>query len=129
MTEIARGDLAEENACFSATNFRLDCKSAFEEDAEVATECAKYDGTILLVREGEHNTQVIERAINILNKQGCNIIGVLLYDADAWIMKFYYYKPVSVFATKNKAVVKKKAEQTEDIDTDTENIFVRGEHL
>ena len=69
MTEIAKGDLAEEDACFSAPNFRLDSKDAFKENADVAAECAKYDGTILLVRAGEHNAQVVERAINFLEEQ------------------------------------------------------------
>lgn len=116
MTEIARGDLAEADARFSATNFRLDSKEPLEVNADVATECAKYDGTILLVRAGEHNAQVVERAINFLKKQRCNIIGAQLYDADAWILKFYYYKPVSLFSRKGKSEDIIVEEQDAEID-------------
>lgn len=116
MTEIARGDLTEEAARFSAPNFRLDSKDPLEENADIAIECAKYDGTILLVRAGEHNTQVVERAINFLRKQGCNIIGVQLYDADAWILRFYYYKPVSLMNRKEKNADKQLEEQDTDVD-------------
>lgn len=124
MTEIAKGDLAEEDACFSAPNFRLDSKDAFKENADVAAECAKYDGTILLVRAGEHNAQVVERAINFLKKQGCNIIGVQLYDADAWILRFYYYRPVSFLNRKDKAI----EDDTEEQDFDVEDISARREN-
>lgn len=116
MTEIARGDLTEEEARFSAPNFRLDSKDPLEENADIAVECAKYDGTILLVRAGEHNTQVVERAINFLRKQGCNIIGVQLYDADAWILRFYYYKPVSLMNRREKNADKQLEEQDTDVD-------------
>ncbi len=96
LTDIARGDLEESKACFSASNFRMDYKSAFEENVEMVSECAKYDGTILLIRAGEHNTKIVERAINVMQKQGCNIVGALLYDADAWMLNFYYYKPITL---------------------------------
>ncbi len=96
MTAVAIGDLAEADTQFSAPNFRMDQKSAFCEDANVAAECAKYDGTILLVRAGEHNTRMLESTINLFQKQECNIIGVLLYDADYRLLQFYYFTPISL---------------------------------
>ncbi len=96
LTDIARGDLEEGKACFSAPNFRMDYKAAFEEKVEMVSECAKYDGTILLIRAGEHNTKIVERAINVMKKQGCNIVGALLYDADAWMLNLYYYRPITL---------------------------------
>lgn len=96
MTEIACGDLDENKALFSSPSFRLDPKNSFKEDAGVVEECAKYDGTILLVKAGEHNTKIVERAVNFMQKQGCNIIGALLYNADAWILDFYYFTPISI---------------------------------
>lgn len=116
MTDIARGDLEENKACFTAANFRMDPKVSFEEDPNVVTECAKYDGTILLVRAGEHNTKVIERALNFMHKQGCNIVGALLYDADAWILKFYYYTPINIFGRKKPVEVSMTQESEEEVD-------------
>ncbi len=119
MTDIARGDLDERDALFSDPNFRLDCKETFEGNAEAVAECAKYDGTILLVRAGEHNTKVIERALNFMKKQGVNVVGALLYDADAWILNFYYYTPISLFMRKQQSVAAENADLNEETEDST----------
>lgn len=88
---IAMGERKEEDAFFTAEDYTLIKTASINVDAEVVTECATADGVILLVQTGAHNGKLLERAIDLLIKQGCNIVGALLYDGDASLLKMYYF--------------------------------------
>lgn len=118
--QIARGDLEESAQHFSSLSYRLDKKDPISKNALVAEECAGYDGTVLLVRAGEHNFNEVERCINLLLKQGCNIVGILLYDADKWLLDAYYFTPVTPFRKKYK---EEKSRNEEDENTDEKFYF------
>ncbi len=88
---VAMGDLKEEDTFFAAEDYKLIKVGSINENAEVATECAKADGVVLMVPCGAHNGKILERAIDLLIKQDCNIVGALLYDGNASLLKMYYY--------------------------------------
>ncbi len=88
---VAMGDLKEEDTFFAAEDYELIKTGSINENAEVVTECAKADGVVLMVPCGAHNGKILERAIDLLIKQDCNIVGALLYDGNASLLKMYYY--------------------------------------
>lgn len=88
---VAMGDLKEEDTFFAAEDYELIKVGSINENAEVVTECAKADGVVLMVPCGAHNGKILERAIDLLIKQDCNIVGALLYDGNASLLKMYYY--------------------------------------
>lgn len=88
---VAMGELSEDALFYAAEDYELCKVASVNEDAEVVTECAKADGVILLVQCGAHNAKLVERGIDLLMKQGCNIVGALLYDGDSALLKMYYY--------------------------------------
>lgn len=88
---VAMGDLKEEDTFFAAEDYKLIKVGSINENAEVVTECAKADGVVLMVPCGAHNGKILERAIDLLIKQDCNIVGALLYDGNASLLKMYYY--------------------------------------
>ena len=114
---IAMGELQEENAFFTSEQTGLKLLCSINEDADTATECAKADGVIVLVRMGAHNSKLIERALDLLTKQECNVIGALLYDGDASMLKMYYYEPL-LFGRKSSD----RDEEDED-EFETEDMF------
>lgn len=91
---IAMGNLKDEDAFYTSANHSLLRLAPINEDAEVATECAKADGVILLVQMGAHNGKLLERTMDLLVKQDCNVIGALLYDGDPSLLKMYYFDPL-----------------------------------
>ena len=88
---VAMGDLKEEDVFFASEDYELIKVGSINEDAELVTECAKADGVIIMVPCGAHNGKILERAIDLLIKQNCNIVGALLYDGNASLLKMYYY--------------------------------------
>lgn len=91
---IAMGELPKENEFYSSGEYQLFQTASINIDASVVEECAKADGVILLVRMGAHNAKLLERAVDLLIKQNCNIVGALLYDGEPSFLKMYYYDPL-----------------------------------
>lgn len=91
LLQVAMGDLKDEDTFFASENYELRKLGSVNEDAELVAECQKADGVILLVPCGAHNGKLLERAIDLLLKQECSILGALLYDGDASLLKMYYY--------------------------------------
>ena len=97
---IAMGEKKDEEAFFSSSDYVLSKVLSVNEDADVAEECAKADGVILLVQMGAHNGKLLERALDFLVKQQCNIVGALLCDGDPVLLKMYYLEALP-FGGKN----------------------------
>lgn len=64
--------------------------SCVEEAPEHAAALRAADGIVLVVSAGRHDGKQIEKTISFLDKQGCNICGALLWDADETLLKWYY---------------------------------------
>ena len=111
LLSIAMGEMKEGNEFFTSQEYSLCKTESVNINALVAEECAKADGVILMVRMGAHNGKLLERAIDLLTKQGCNILGALLYDGDATLLKMYYYKSL-LFSNKERQEM--ETEEDED---------------
>ena len=53
-----------------------------------------------MVQMGAHNGKLIERALDLLTKQGCRVVGALLYDGDASLLRTYYFQALP-FGSRN----------------------------
>ena len=89
---IAMGSLEDEKAFYTSSDYELIRKASVSEDADVAADCSDADGVIIMVQMGAHNGKLLERALDLLVKQECNVVGALLYDGDASLLKMYYFE-------------------------------------
>ncbi|MBQ3035740.1 MAG: hypothetical protein IJD31_02300 [Lachnospiraceae bacterium] len=88
---IAMGNMKDEDAFFTSPEYEITRVDSVNDDVDVVVECAKAEGVILMVQMGAHNGKLLERAIDVLVKQECNILAALLYDGDPALLKMYYY--------------------------------------
>lgn len=109
---IAMGNMRDEDAFFTSPDYEIMRVESINDDVDVVEECAKAEGVILMVQMGAHNGKLLERAIDVLVKQGCNILGALLYDGDPSLLKMYYYDALPFGSRGDK--------QDDDEDTDTD---------
>lgn len=109
---IAMGNMRDEDAFFTSPDYEIMRVESINDDVDVVEECAKAEGVILMVQMGAHNGKLLERAIDVLVKQGCNILGALLYDGDPSLLKMYYYDALPFGSRGDK--------QDNDEDTDTD---------
>lgn len=109
---IAMGKLKEEEAFYTSSEYKMIRVSSINEDAEKVLECTEAEGVVVLVQAGAHNGKLLERAIDLLYKQGCNVIGAMIYDGDPRLLKMYYYEPIFF---RNKAA---NTEDTEEVNED-----------
>lgn len=105
---IALGNMKEEDAYYTGGNYELIKADSLNENADVVLECADADGVIVMVQMGAHNGKLIERALDLLTKQGCRVVGALLYDGDASLLRTYYFQALP-FGSRND-----KSEDEED---------------
>lgn len=54
-------------------------------------EIRKFDGVILDIPAGKQNGKLIEKTLSLLAKQDCNVIAAVLSNADASLLKSYYF--------------------------------------
>lgn len=109
---IAMGNMKDEDAFFTSPDYEITRVESINDDVDVVEDCAKAEGVILMVQMGAHNGKLLERAIDVLVKQECKILGALLYDGDPSLLKMYYYDALPFGAKGDK--------QDEDEDTDTD---------
>lgn len=108
---IAMGSLEDEKAFYTSSDYELIRKASVSEDADVAADCADADGVIIMVQMGAHNGKLLERALDLLVKQECNVVGALLYDGDASLLKMYYFESLPFG---NKAGKEEEEEESEE---------------
>lgn len=89
--KIDDGIIKPEEARFTDSAFVCSKVAGINEDANVVDELKKFDATILLVQAGDHNGKLIERALDLLDKQEIRVAAVILYDCDSLIMRKYLY--------------------------------------
>ena len=88
---IAMGHLKDEKAVYTSEDYDLIKLDSVNEDADIAANCAAADGVIIMVQMNAHKGKLVERAMDLLVKQGCNVLGALLYDGDETLLKMYYF--------------------------------------
>jgi capsular polysaccharide biosynthesis protein len=58
---------------------------------EAVSDLRRADSVLLAVKAGAHSGKKLERVIEFMAEQDIEITAVLLYDADEWIIKRYYF--------------------------------------
>ena len=110
------GNLKDEDAFYTSPEYELLKRGSINEDADVAVDCADADGVIVMVQMGAHNGKLVERALDLLVKQQCNVLGALLYDGDAALLKMYYFEPLPFGSKAEKEEEEEESEETFKLD-------------
>lgn len=113
--EIAMGKRKESEAFFSDSDYEIKETAPINVNADAVLECAQADGVIVMVQAGMHNGKLIERALDLLYKQGCNVVGALIYDGNASLLKMYYFEPLLYL---KRADNEEEIEEDEQVDLD-----------
>lgn len=92
---IDRANIKKEDAYFSSPDYELFAPGSVNNDPQIASEAAKCDAVILLIKSGDHNGKLIERALDILRLQEANVVGAILYDVNASLIKRYVFSSFS----------------------------------
>ena len=91
--DIDRSLIKKQDAFFSADDYELAMLESVNQNPEVAAQAAKYDAVIVLIKASDHNGKLIERALDILRIQEANVVGAILYDTNASLIKQYVFSP------------------------------------
>lgn len=91
--DIDRSIKRKEDAFYSSDEYELTMLESVNQNPEAAMEAAKYDAVIVLIKASDHNGKLIERALDILRVQEANVVGAILYDTNASLIKQYVFSP------------------------------------
>jgi len=97
--EIDRCNIMKEDAYFSSEEYEIVAPGSVNNDPRIAETAAKCDAVIVLIRSGDHNGKLVERALDILRLQGANVVGTILYDVNSSLIKRYVF---SIFSSSGK---------------------------
>lgn len=103
--QIDRMKIKKEDAFFSASDYELTFLGSVNDDPIVAEKAATYDGVIVLIKASDHNGKLIERGLDLLRIQGADVIGGILYETDAWLIRKYVFSPLSSSTKQLKEVI------------------------
>lgn len=91
--DIDRSIIKKEDAFYSSDDYELEMLESVNQNPEAAAQAAKFDAVIILIKASDHNGKLIERALDILRVQGANVVGAILYDTNASLIKQYVFSP------------------------------------
>lgn len=91
---IDEGVISKDEAFFTSEDYELEYIGSVNEKAVVAAQALDYDGVIILIKAGDHNGKLVERALDILRTQKANVVGAILYDTNAALIKNYVFPPL-----------------------------------
>lgn len=91
---VDRGEISEEERTFSSEDYALKMIGSVNSDPNVAAEAAQSEAVIVLVKASDHNGKMVERALDLLRTQGANVVGIILYDTNASLIRHYVFSPL-----------------------------------
>ena len=91
--EIDRCNIKKEDAYFSSPEYEIVAPGSVNNDPTIAGTAAKCDAVILLIKAGDHNGKLVERALDLLRTQEANVVGIILYDVNSILIKNYVFSP------------------------------------
>ena len=91
ISAIESGKLKKEDAYFSAPDYEIVAPGSVNNDPTIASTAAKCEATIVLIKSGDHNGKMIERALDLLRLQEANVVGAILYDVNSSLIKSYVF--------------------------------------
>ena len=93
--EIDRCNIKKEDAYFSSPEYEIVAPGSVNNDPRIAATAAKCDATIVLIKSGDHNGKLVERALDLLRLQEANVVGAILYDVNSALIKKYVFSSFS----------------------------------
>ena len=95
ISDIECGKLKKEDAYFSSPEYEIVAPGSVNNDPTIAATAAKCEATIVLIKSGDHNGKMIERALDLLRLQEANVVGAILYDVNSSLIKSYVFSTFS----------------------------------
>lgn len=95
ISDIESGRIPKEDAYFSSPDYEIVAPGSVNNDPTIAATAAKCDATIVLIKSGDHNGKMIERALDLLRLQEANVVGAILYDVNSSLIKSYVFSSFS----------------------------------
>lgn len=95
IADIESGKIKKEDAYFSSPDYEIVAPGSVNNDPTIAATAAKCDATIVLIKSGDHNGKMIERALDLLRLQEANVVGAILYDVNSSLIKSYVFSSFS----------------------------------
>ena len=105
----------KEDAYFSSPEYELIAQGSVNMEPQVAVNAAKCDAVIVLIKAGDHNGKLVERALDLLRIQGANVVGAILYDVNSSLIKRYIFSPFCSSTKKLKEDIYKTISSESDI--------------
>lgn len=95
ISDIESGRIQKEDAYFSSPDYEIVAPGSVNNDPTIAATAAKCEATIVLIKSGDHNGKMIERALDLLRLQEANVVGAILYDVNSSLIKSYVFSSFS----------------------------------
>ena len=91
IADIESGKIKKEDVYFSSPEYEIVAPGSVNNDPAIAATAAKCEATIVLIKSGDHNGKMIERALDLLRLQEANVVGAILYDVNSSLIKSYVF--------------------------------------
>ncbi len=119
ISDIESGKLKKEEAYFSSPEYEIVAPGSVNNDPTIASTAAKCEATIVLIKSGDHNGKMIERALDLLRLQEANVVGAILYDVNSSLIKSYVFS----FFSSSTRKLKENIYNTRNEEAGAENLY------
>lgn len=127
IADIESGKIKKEDAYFSSPDYEIVAPGSVNNDPTIAATAAKCDATIVLIKSGDHNGKMIERALDLLRLQEANVVGAILYDVNSSLIKSYVFSSFSSSTKKLKENIYNSRNEDKGADKTYEDVPVTEE--
>ncbi len=127
IADIESGRIKKEDAYFSSPDYEIVAPGSVNNDPTIAATAAKCDATIVLIKSGDHNGKMIERALDLLRLQEANVVGAILYDVNSSLIKSYVFSSFSSSTKKLKENIYNSRNEDTGADKTYEDVPVTEE--
>ena len=127
IADIESGRIKKEDAYFSSPEYEIVAPGSVNNDPTIAATAAKCDATIVLIKSGDHNGKMIERALDLLRLQEANVVGAILYDVNSSLIKSYVFSSFSSSTKKLKENIYNSRNEDTGADKTYEDVPVTEE--
>jgi hypothetical protein len=127
IADIESGRIKKEDAYFSSPDYEIVAPGSVNNDPTIAATAAKCDATIVLIKSGDHNGKMSERALDLLRLQEANVVGAILYDVNSSLIKSYVFSSFSSSTKKLKENIYNSRNEDTGADKTYEDVPVTEE--
>ena len=123
ISDIESGKIKKEDAYFSAPDYEIVAPGSVNNDPTIAATAAKCEAAIVLIKAGDHNGKMIERALDLLRLQEANVVGAILYDVNSSLIKSYVFSAFSSSTRKLKENIYNTRNEESAAEAGAENTY------